>query len=88
MALIFTWMLLGPLAAIVAHSKGSNPLFWFFIGMVFGPLGLTACFIHGRTCPFCESKINRKIRICPKCNRDLPPPDPWREKSERKWEDE
>ncbi|HSG98432.1 MAG TPA: hypothetical protein VLB27_00180, partial [candidate division Zixibacteria bacterium] len=68
--------------------KGSNPLFWFFVGAILGPFGLIACFISGRTCPYCEHKINRRKRICPKCNRDLPPPHSWRETAENKWEDE
>ncbi|MBN4076484.1 hypothetical protein JYT16_02075 [Gemmatimonas aurantiaca] len=80
-ALVFFWMALGILTALVAQSKGSNPLFWLLIGMAFGPFGLIVCFIHGRTCPFCESKINGAIRVCPKCNRDIPPPTPWRESS-------
>ena len=88
MALIFIWMSFGLMTALVASSKGSDPLFWALIGAGFGPFGLIACFISGRTCPYCESKINRRLRVCPKCNADLPPPHAWSESAENKWDDE
>lgn len=78
MALVILWMSFGLLTGVVAHGKGSNPLLWLLIGVICGPFGLIACFIVGRSCPFCESKINSRITICPNCKKSVPPADSWK----------
>jgi hypothetical protein len=45
LSLILLWLLLGIITAYFAQQRGRNPQIWFFIGMVFGLLGLAFLFL-------------------------------------------
>jgi len=57
---------------IIAISKGSKSITWFFIGVLFGPFALIAALIiTGVECPYCKKKIHKDALICPYCNKEL-----------------
>lgn len=61
----------GACAAYVGSDRGENGALWFFIGFIFGPLGLMMAFFCGVKCPYCLKRINSKALKCPHCHSDL-----------------
>jgi len=43
--IILFWMALGGVSAYYAKERGRNPYVWFFVGLIFGILGLILLFI-------------------------------------------
>lgn len=74
MLIIAIWLLFGVGASYVASNRGANGALWFFLGMLFGPLGLAMAFASGssRRCPFCCERIHPNATKCPKCQSALP----------------
>lgn len=42
---IISWFLMGALCAYYGRERGRNPYIWFFVGLLFGILGLILLFI-------------------------------------------
>ncbi|CAB4142728.1 hypothetical protein UFOVP452_34 [uncultured Caudovirales phage] len=45
---IFFWLMMGGVVAIVANSKGRNPLLWFLYGAFIWPIALTHILVSKR----------------------------------------
>ena len=65
------WPILG---AWAQHQRGGTPRFGFFVGLLFGPLGLlVANYSGGRKCPACRANVgDRKATVCRHCRERLP----------------
>ncbi|TMK17252.1 MAG: hypothetical protein E6G68_09015 [Actinobacteria bacterium] len=65
---------LGLLPAMVARSKGREPVMWWLFGFVVFPVALVAAFIieEERPCPSCGGKAKVSAVFCPMCGRELP----------------
>lgn len=64
----------GAIAASIASSRYGSPLLWFFIGLVFGPLGLAFSFLSGseRSCSACKKRVHPGATKCPYCQSVIP----------------
>ena len=86
MELIFFWLILGIVVALIANSKGRNPGLWFLYGFLIWPVALVHVLLAGRAgeaessnpavearvpCPFCAELVKPQARVCPHCRRDL-----------------
>ncbi|MCE2391454.1 MAG: zinc ribbon domain-containing protein [Proteobacteria bacterium] len=86
MELIFFWLILGIVVALIAKSKGRNPGLWFLYGFLIWPVALVHVLLASRTgdeqspdspaagrvpCPFCAELVKPQARVCPHCRRDL-----------------
>jgi hypothetical protein len=71
MVYIALWLGCALLGAMVGSRKG-NPGIGFFLGLLFGPLGvlLTLLARGSHQCPHCKSDIDPKATTCPKCGKD------------------
>ena len=70
---ILVWIVCGVAAAFVAENRGASGLLWFFLSVVFGPLGLIRSFASGsdRVCPECRKRVHREATRCPYCQSDI-----------------
>jgi len=55
--------------AIIAHRRGRNPIYWFFISLLVTPLVLIPLLlIPGlKQCPGCKQKVNKRSYFCRPC---------------------
>lgn len=81
---VIVWVLVGGCAALIAGSKGRNPLLWLVLGALFGPLATMAvCFVSpvvreevpspvalaNRICPHCSNQLDPRARMCRWCKK-------------------
>lgn len=86
MEVILLWLVLAVVVAVVAGSKGRNPVLWGLYGFLIWPVALVHILVsrptakaaaHGMTaagrapCPHCAEPIMRAASVCPHCNRGL-----------------
>jgi hypothetical protein len=79
--LIFCWLVVGVLCAVVAIGKGRSGFGWFFLGCIFGPLALLCAAVMSResrqderglkTCPHCAEKVQLQATLCKHCHQPL-----------------
>jgi peptidoglycan/LPS O-acetylase OafA/YrhL len=58
-------------AAVVGSNRGGRTMSWFFLGLLFGPIGLALAFAEGKTCASCWRKIHWRAIRCPDCQSDI-----------------
>ena len=75
----------GGLCVFLANQKGYNPNAWFFVGFLFGVLGLIACAgmpavleeLPGisrhavKRCPRCDELVRIKASVCRYCQHEF-----------------
>lgn len=90
MGFVFLWIVCGIISAMIASNKGRSTAGWFFVGLLFGPLGIVAALVVSadhqalkdkkvsigshRKCPMCAEMVLAEAKICKYCKSDLPEP--------------
>lgn len=80
---------MGIIASSIASAKGRSSANWFFIGFLFGPIGVLAAAVASkdlqaiaergveqgvnRKCPFCAEVIKSEAIVCKHCGREVQP---------------
>lgn len=88
MGFLVVWAICGIISAIIASNKGRSGTGWFFIGVLFGPLGIVAALVVSadhqavkqqkltegthRKCPMCAELVLAEAKICKYCKSELP----------------
>jgi hypothetical protein len=57
--------------AFAAEKRGGNPISWFILGAIFGPLAFIIALTGGKRCRYCLSVIPKDSKICRYCNKEL-----------------
>jgi hypothetical protein len=65
-------VLFGVAASIVAKNRGGSAFGWFFLGLLFGPIGWGLAFTVGQSCPKCGSRFSKTAYVCPHCHYGKP----------------
>jgi len=58
--------------AIIAERRGGQPLVWFILGLIFGPIAFIITLTGGKQCPHCFSWIPERATICRECKKEAP----------------
>lgn len=79
--LIFCWLIIGVVCAVIAIGKGRSGFGWFILGCIFGPLALLCAAVMSResrqddralkTCPHCAEKVQLQAILCKHCHQPL-----------------
>ena len=88
--LIFNYFVFGLLLAIIpamiANSKGLDPLLWFVYAFLVWPIALVhsllAAHADHMACPYCTTQISKSAKICPNCRNALDSTGPGKKLSE------
>jgi len=70
--LIFWCLIWGAICYGIGSRKGSPG--YFFLGVIFGPLGIVFSLIgkgNRINCPYCKKLIDPKATVCPYCQREV-----------------
>ena len=72
-ALIGIGLIFGLLAALVANSRGANPIIWYIFGFFLGPFGVAAAFFSDprKRCPRCAEMVKTEAAKCRYCGTDF-----------------
>lgn len=54
-----------------AEKRGGNPLSWFILGILFGPLAFIVAITSGKRCHDCLSVIPKDAKVCRYCGKEL-----------------
>ncbi len=88
MELLFLWIVLGLVIALIARSKGRSGFGWFVYGALIWPVALVHILVLRRTveaeerharaegripCPHCAEFVKRQARVCLHCRQDISP---------------
>ena len=78
MEILLILLFLAFLPAAIAAKKGYPALVWWIYGLLLFPIAFVHALLiehadRNRQCPFCAEKIMAEARVCPHCQRDLPP---------------
>ncbi|HPN69483.1 MAG TPA: zinc ribbon domain-containing protein [Saprospiraceae bacterium] len=82
--LIFIWICLGVIGAMISGQKGNNGCGGFALGILLGPIGLLMAFFssdneeakmakkgYTRKCPHCAEFVKSDANICKHCGSTL-----------------
>ncbi len=89
MELVFGWIVLGVVVAMIAASKGRSAFLWFLYGALVWPIALVHILLtprptavadaqvlaggEHRKCPFCAELVRTEAIVCKHCGRDIGP---------------
>lgn len=88
MELVFFWVVMAIVVAIIANSKGRSAGLWFIYAFLIWPVALVHILVQPRgdqaerdrarksgrrPCPFCAEMIRPEATVCPHCQKDLTP---------------
>lgn len=69
------WGLISIISAIgcvvVAEKRGGSPIAWFFIGLIFGPIGFLVALTAGKQCPYCKLWVPKDATSCGHCTKEI-----------------
>jgi hypothetical protein len=72
---LLTAIAFGPITAFVARSRDRQPLIWFFLGVLIGPIALAlVVFAPAGRCESCGSQVEGWPSHCAVCAARLPTP--------------
>ncbi|MBZ0250894.1 MAG: zinc ribbon domain-containing protein [Burkholderiales bacterium] len=72
--MIELWVISIIAATIIGHLKGEGGT-GFLLALFLGPIGVIITIVlkgDRKVCPFCQEKIHKAARKCPKCQSELP----------------
>ena len=76
------WLAFGLWAMGMQQAKGQSGCLGFFLGIVFGPVGVLVCWLDkGRPCPYCRGSLHPDAVKCPRCQSQVM--NKWQEDIER-----
>jgi len=76
MLIVLFWIICGVIAGMIGSKKGEGPGA-FFIGILFGPLGILFALVSSgnrKKCPACKELIHKEATRCPHCQKELEAP--------------
>jgi len=53
------------------EKRDGNPLSWFILGILFGPLAFIVAITGGKRCQHCLSMIPKDAKACRYCSKEL-----------------
>jgi hypothetical protein len=72
--LLFIWVCFGAVTAFAAARKNKPVIWWFIVGVLFGPFGLVAALLQSpyspkthMVCPDCAEFVLLDARVCKHC---------------------
>lgn len=87
MEIVFFWVVMALVVAVVAAKRGRSAFGWFLYGMLIWPVALIHALVAAPTaqaearraatggrvkCRHCAEFIKPEAKVCPFCRRDLP----------------
>ena len=67
---VFCLLIFGTAGALIAEGRGGNPVAYFFLCCVIGPLGILIALTTGIRCSRCMRRIHVEAAVCPYCQND------------------
>ena len=66
------WLTGSVITLYLALNRGGKRLHWLLLSFLLGPFGILLTLKLVQPCPYCLTKVLREIRICPKCQGQMP----------------